>query len=943
MALLTDKIDRDKLSSIGLIRLTIPFFRKTIGGGRVMQQDIKRINRQMAITMLACSSIVTILLICKLVGMFDFPFELTLIVGIVGYITTLTPIIFYKLNVPDNFLRAYMAIWMSLFIGTVGCFNAIGIYITFVLVPVSSCLYFDRTYTRFCIIFSYLVMVAAVYINAAGKFEREIYGWSQETTFIKYIIGFTLEYVAVTLFLSQIMRHAKRLMEEQQEMHLKQKALDARYQLLIKETNEVVFEYYVKEDRYYANRSVFRPSDPIELKHFSENMAANGVFRKLYSKIAQGVADDRFEPFDIDMSYMEDGELIPLWYNVECFIVTQDDAVVSVIGKMHNITRVHELQKATRLKNLENISGEVKKSNTLFKQLMSECVDFGEAEYNNLADGHSIISKLMDDIKYSKDPEAGINDMLVKFGSIFNVDRISVLEIDMSSGTSAINYQWCREEKYNVTNTLTMMHPNDVKITMSAYDAKGYIEVNPSYNLFAAKANRDEAVAEVLDDIMLGNQLWIPMIENGEYMGAVCYDRVDTTPYTTVEKFLFADALNVLNAYVSKINADKANKAKTEFLSTMSHEIRTPMNAIMGMTEVALRENSNETVTQSLKMVQSSATSLLKLINDILDFSKIEAGRFEIIPESFYILSIANDVKQIVLARNAGKLNIEFEIPETIPSKMKADYDRLKQVMINYCSNAIKYSDAGTVSIRISATKYGINEAMLHFSVKDQGIGIKPEDLSKLFQTYSRVDTSLNHHKEGTGLGLAISKQLIEAMGGSVSVESEYGVGSTFAFNVPVFVEDWTPAGSFDNYRYVDETQGEEPTEEAFVAPWARVLVVDDTKMNLNVARALMRPTQMQIDLADCGFSALAKIQENDYDLIFMDHFMPEMDGVETTARIRALPDEKKSSTPIVALTADAVTGVREQLISKGMDDFLSKPILMPELLKILRKWIKPR
>lgn len=367
----------------------------------------------------------------------------------------------------------------------------------------------------------------------------------------------------------------------------------------------------------------------------------------------------------------------------------------------------------------------------------------------------------------------------------------------------------------------------------------------------------------------------------------------------------------------------------------MSHEIRTPMNAIIGMTEVALREDMSESVKRNLRMVKSSAFGLLTLINDILDYSKIEAGRFEIVPEKFSLLSVLYDVIEMTKARNKGKLEIETVIPEQIPAKLYGDSVRIRQVMVNYCTNAIKYSDQGKVQICVDVQKEDEQHGKLYFVVKDQGIGIRKEDLPKLFQSYTRVDTTVNHHKEGTGLGLAISRQLMELMNGTVSVESEYGKGSTFSFTVPVEVVDWSPAGQLENFRYE-----EEESVECVVAPKARVLIVDDTPLNLMVAEALLEPTQIQIDTAQSGLDALKQVEEKDFDLIFMDHFMPGMDGVETTLQIRALADERKNRIPVVALTADAMEGVREELLSKGMKDFLPKPIMIKDLYQILRKWL---
>lgn len=912
-----------------------------------MIYNTHKLNKQIAITMAACTMFLVCLLLLDFFAVFNFSEKLLFAIPLIGFPTLISPLILYFLKVPDKFLKYYMSIVLSILIGMFGCFNDIGIYITFILVPVASCLYFDRNYTLFCSIFSYIVMVISVYFNSAGRLEITYLGWSHLETFSAYLIGFTLEYMIVALFLFQIMKRARRMLDEQHQAYLKEKAQDARYQLLVKETKDVVFEYYPKEDRYVANRSVYQDNNEknrsVEYKNFSHNMGDYPELKDLYDRFIRGFNENSFEgtQAEIDMSYNKGGTLVLLWYRVEYFIVKDGDVPVSVIGKLHDITRIKQAQMSMRRQRIENMYHDHndKRKNSLFEKVMAESEHFSEKEYDKLAEGHRFLAEVMEDVKYSENLVDGINQMLERIGQYLGVDRICVVETDMSSGTCYVEHQWNSREENCLKDYFSSMSIEQIRNTTKTYDENGYIEINPDKDIYTSISGDKKFVDDIIFSVILGNQIWIPMLGNGKYIGAISFDRYDTTPYTAVEKFLLSEAVNALTAHILKINAENANRAKSDFLSTMSHEIRTPMNAIVGMTEVALREDMSESVKKSLSMVKSSAFGLLTLINDILDYSKIESGKFDIVPESFYVLSVLNDVKEITMARNNGKLDIEFEVPENIPMRMYGDYVRIKQVMINYCTNAIKYSDKGKVRVRVAVQKRDDKNAMLHFSVKDNGIGIKKEDLAKLFKAYTRLDTKINHHKEGTGLGLAISKQLIELMDGVVSVRSEYGKGSTFSFALPIIIEDWTPAGRLEDYRYEEE---DEKANEVLVvvAPEAHILVVDDTKLNLVVAKALMEPTKMKIDTAESGEDALKMIDKNDYDLIFMDHFMPGMDGVETTAHIRAMADEKKNKLPVIALTADAMKGVREVLISKGMSDFLTKPIIIGDLYKMLRKWL---
>lgn len=578
-------------------------------------------------------------------------------------------------------------------------------------------------------------------------------------------------------------------------------------------------------------------------------------------------------------------------------------------------------------------------TNSIFEQTMKKREKLSGDDLARMAQGHQFLARLQEDLKYAVDLHAALSDSLRKIAGYFHLDRIVILETDLTNGTNTLSFQWNSREENTLVNYFQTMTEEEIANTIETYDKNGYIEVNPTFQIMTHSNTNNRIIKNFVLDILLGTQLWIPTLRGGKYSGAVFFDKYDATPYTVTDKFLLSEVVNSLAVYIDRLNAEAANHAKSDFLSTMSHEIRTPMNAIVGMTEVALREEMTPSMRKCLKTVQSSAFGLLTLINDILDYSKIEAGKLEIVPEKFYTLSLVNDMYEIIKARNNNKLNLQLHMPEDLPTALYGDIVRIKQVMINFCTNAIKYTDKGSVDIFLEAKRIDDSHCSLCFSVKDTGIGIRKEDFCKLFKQYGQVDTSINHHKEGTGLGLMISRQLIEQMDGKVSVESEYGKGSTFSFHIPLIVKDWSPAGKLEDYQY-EETDEDADETYLFTAPDARILIVDDTALNLMVATALLSPIGMDMETAKSGVEAIEKLKDTAYDLILMDHFMPDMDGVETVQRIRALEENPNQNIPIIALTADAMSGVKEELLSKGMNDFLAKPILIQVAYQILQRWL---
>ena len=389
--------------------------------------------------------------------------------------------------------------------------------------------------------------------------------------------------------------------------------------------------------------------------------------------------------------------------------------------------------------------------------------------------------------------------------------------------------------------------------------------------------------------------------------------------------------------------AKAASIAKSQFLSNMSHEIRTPINAVLGMDEMILRETQEENTREYAQNIRAAGTTLLGLVNDILDFSKIEAGKMEIIPVEYAVSSLLNDLVNMIRQRAEKKgLQFHVEIPEDMPSVLKGDEIRLRQVAVNILTNAVKYTEEGSVTLKLSYKKIGDNRIALTSAVKDTGIGIKKEDIAKLFHAFERIEEERNRTIEGTGLGMNITQKLLEMMGSRLEVESVYGEGSEFSYAVEQEVLNWSPMGNYEeSYRRMVATQTD--YKESFVAPDAKILVVDDTAMNLTVVRGLLKQTMVQVETVLSGYECLARAEKEHFDLIFLDHRMPGLDGIETLRRLQAMNKKENAlnaHTPVVALTANAVSGAREEYIAAGFDDYLTKPIDSHKLEAMLRNML---
>ena len=385
-----------------------------------------------------------------------------------------------------------------------------------------------------------------------------------------------------------------------------------------------------------------------------------------------------------------------------------------------------------------------------------------------------------------------------------------------------------------------------------------------------------------------------------------------------------------------------ASEAKSAFLSNMSHEIRTPINAVLGMNEMILRESDDKNILGYSENIRSAGSTLLGLINDILDFSKIEAGKMEIIPVDYDLSSVINDLVNMIQTKADAKgLKLEFEISREVPKLLHGDEVRIKQIVTNILTNAVKYTEKGRVTLCIDYEKIPDEEdcILLDVAVKDTGIGIKEEDMKKLFSEFDRIEEKRNRNVEGTGLGMSITKRLLEMMGSELQVESKYGLGSKFSFSLRQTVIKWEELGDYEAaYKASLASRGK--YHEKFRAPKAEILVVDDTPMNLEVFINLLKKTEIKIETAATGEEALSLAFDKEYDVIFLDHMMPDKDGIETLHEMRERKDAPNLQTPVICLTANAISGAREKYLAEGFDNYLTKPIDSVKLEEMLIEYL---
>ena len=392
----------------------------------------------------------------------------------------------------------------------------------------------------------------------------------------------------------------------------------------------------------------------------------------------------------------------------------------------------------------------------------------------------------------------------------------------------------------------------------------------------------------------------------------------------------------------AKAMAEEASRAKSNFLANMSHEIRTPINAVLGMNEMILRECEDRNILAYAEDVKAAGSTLLGIINDILDFSKIEAGKIEIIPVEYDLLGSLNDLVTMIQVRAESKnLSLALSFDPNLPRKLYGDEIHIKQVITNILTNAVKYTEKGSVtfSVGFDRSEEAPDEVLLHVSVKDTGIGIKQEDLKKLFSEFERIEEKRNRKIEGTGLGMAITGKLLRMMGTELQVDSVYGSGSEFYFSLRQKVVSWESLGDYQEARQAHLSEHKK-YQEKFVAPDACVLVVDDTPLNLVVFKGLLKQTQIQIDTANDGDEGIILSREKKYDLIFLDHMMPGKDGIETLKYMKAMPDNPNRETPVISLTANAISGAREEYLAAGFQDYLTKPVDSAKLESVLIQYL---
>ena len=507
-----------------------------------------------------------------------------------------------------------------------------------------------------------------------------------------------------------------------------------------------------------------------------------------------------------------------------------------------------------------------------------------------------------------------------------------------------------------LNNALHFLHVCDISETviisqiMIACDTifLGYIQISDVF--YERKTLGKEGSSFFWWVQVLGFLLLAPLllIEVSKYIINAPHWSKDDATFATLGIIFYIVSLTFhsgLKVASENIAAKEANRAKSQFLANMSHEIRTPLNAILGFDELILREANNPAIEAYAASIQNAGVSLLDIINTILDLSKIESGKMEIQEAEYSTVQLLDNVISMVSALAMKKgLEIKLDIDEKLPEELIGDDVRIRQVLINIMTNAVKYTKKGSVTFTVKVLEQLENEGACRilFSVKDTGIGIREEDRGRLFEKFERLDFEQNKHTEGTGLGMSIVVKLLNAMGSKIELESDYGKGSDFYFVLKQKVANGHYLGTYQKETPAHDGLAEKG--EHFIAPDAKILVVDDVRLNLQVVCGLLARMKMQVDTAESGAQAIEMASHCHYDVILMDHMMPEMDGITAAKKIRELAavirDDYYKDVPILALTANAISGMREQFLEEGLQDFISKPVEGKVLETVLMKWI---
>jgi len=510
----------------------------------------------------------------------------------------------------------------------------------------------------------------------------------------------------------------------------------------------------------------------------------------------------------------------------------------------------------------------------------------------------------------------------------YEVISFFVLASTICLFVSLVRYQFFNSRQIAIESVFNHNHDGiivasaDGNITFFNHQAELMLPESVRGNI-----NHDALLQMVLDErhsqVTINNNVYDihaeDIVENNVLLG---YEFVVTD---LTELFSYMDQLREKTE-----EADRANAAKLNFLANMSHEIRTPLNAILGMNEMILRESKNGSVQKYALDIQSAGKTLLSIVNDILDISKIESGKAQLVNAEYSLSSVLNDIVNMTMRKAASKgLKYEINVSPDIPTRLYGDEIRIRQIMLNVINNAVKYTAKGSVTVNVGFTAKSETTIELAVRVEDTGIGICKEDLGKLFQTFQRLDETKNRKIEGTGLGLIITKQYAEMMNGRVEVSSEPGVGSVFTIYFDQRVLDPRPLGDFTQALHRAQAEHEVYVPK-LCAPDAKVLIVDDNEMNLQVITGLLGDTRIMLNVATSGEQCIEMVRKKHYDLILLDQMMPGLDGTQTLHYMRdhGLID----GVPVIVLTADAVVGAREAYLASGFNDYLSKPVMYAEL-----------